>query len=338
MKTNTSLTLDQLRTAGLDEQLTALRGAVTNGLDSDESNIAVVAEPFGCRDRFLDHIEREFPSRTGRVSISNAAIDTLPSFPDTDIVLVDDCQLLYQRDIGGFDTLDEFIEEMASRETVFVTAWNRYAWSYLTAVTALGSLFPHPILIPRLDASQVGELLESYHDDSPTFADVDDTQRVKTLDIELESTTLAGVSVPMPDVRVNPEYILPQSRTDAETDIEAVVYQTIATLSAGTPRVAVDLWERSIRDGTIAPAYVKEVDESLAIDRDTAFVLELVLTNEAIANETIANICPDTHLQQAIQTLRTNNLVTVDQDGIVQLEPTRLYSTVTHLQRRQLVW
>ncbi|ERH02179.1 MAG: hypothetical protein J07HN6_01746 [Halonotius sp. J07HN6] len=336
---DTALTLDRLRTAGLDEQFTALRGAVTNGLDSNESNIAVVAEPFACRDRLLDHIEREFPSRTGRVSISDAASDTLPPFPDTDIVLVDDCQLLYQRDIGGFDTLDVFIEEMASRETVFVTAWNRYAWSYLTAVTALGSLFPDPISIPRLKASQVSELLQSYHDnEQPDFREVDDTQRVKTLDIDVESTTVAGVSVPTPAVRVNREYILPQSRTDEETDIEAVVYQTIATLSAGAPRVAVDLWERSIRDGTIAPAYVKEVDESLDINRDTAFVLELVLTNEAIASETIAAICRDSTPEQAIQTLRTNNLVTVDGDGTVRLEPTRLRSTITHLQRRQLVW
>ncbi len=185
----------------------------------------------------------------------------------------------------------------------------------------------------------MSELLQSYHDnEQPDFREVDDTQRVKTLDIDVESTTVAGVSVPTPAVRVNREYILPQSRTDEETDIEAVVYQTIATLSAGAPRVAVDLWERSIRDGTIAPAYVKEVDESLDINRDTAFVLELVLTNEAIASETIAAICRDSTPEQAIQTLRTNNLVTVDGDGTVRLEPTRLRSTITHLQRRQLVW
>jgi len=51
--------------------------------------------------------------------------------------VIEDCQHLYERRIGGFEALSAFLDELANADVTVVTGWNRYAWVYLAAVQAL---------------------------------------------------------------------------------------------------------------------------------------------------------------------------------------------------------
>ncbi|ACM56582.1 hypothetical protein [Halorubrum lacusprofundi] len=55
--------------------------------------------------------------------------------------MIEDCQHLYERRIGGFEALSAFLDELANADVTVVTGWNRYAWVYLAAVQALDREF-----------------------------------------------------------------------------------------------------------------------------------------------------------------------------------------------------
>lgn len=121
-------------------------------------------------------------------------------------------------------------------------------------------------------------------------------------------------------------------------NVEAVLYQRIAKLSEGGPGVATVLWDRSIRDDRIAPSYVRELNKPLDLTLDEAFVLEVILTNETLSYDALVQTCDDIAVDRALQTLIGQGVITIDETDQIGLEPTRLYSTVEHLKRRQLVW
>lgn len=334
-----SLTVEKLEAAGLEGEFDAVESAVENHLDGGVANIAVVSEPFAGREVFLDYAEQEFGAATGRMRFDEFVTGELPEFPNAEIVLVDNCQYLYQREIGGFDMLKRFLDHIGTREALYVTSWNRYAWAYLTAVTDVDVAFPETIQIPRLDASQVGNLLRAHHGTPlPMFEEAQGTGRMKTLDLDWQRLQIGNRGLPVPMPEFNTEYVFSRFRTDAEVDVEAVVYQRIAQLSEGDPGVATIIWDESVRDDTISPSYLASVDQPIVTSPEEAFLLEVVLTNESIAFEHLAEVCDDIAVQQALQRLITQGVVTLDDQNAVHIEPTRLYSTVEHLTRRQLVW
>ena len=333
------ITVQDLTVAGLDEQFAAIEDAVERYLAGDLSNVAVVSQPFAGREVFLDYAEEEFGAATGRVTFEEVVTGELPEFPVAEIVLVDNCHYLYTREIGGFDVLERFLDRVATLDAMYVTSWNRYAWAYLSAVSNVDDAFPETIEIPRLDAAGVRDLIASYHGTPlPMFVEADEGGRMKTVDLAWESLPLWGDrELPVPRPELQPEYVLSGLRSESDPGIEAAVYRRIARLSEGDPGVAVTIWEQSVRDGKIAPSYVQEVDQPLEIDDDEAFVLEVILTNERIAREQIERICTDIPVEQALGTLLAQGVITID-DGRVGVAPERLYSTVEHLARRQLVW
>jgi hypothetical protein len=334
-----SLTVEDLEAAGLDDQFDAIESAVERHLGGDVANIAVIAEPFAGRDIFLDYAQEEFGAASQRVSIDQLVTDELPEFPNAEIVLVDNCHLLYQRKIGGFDMLEEFLDYIAGRESLYVTSWNRYAWSYLTAVSDVGRAFPERIQIPRLNASQIGDLLKSYHGTPlPMFEEGTTSGRVDTFDLGWRETDIWGRSIHVPAVTFKSEYFLSRFRTDADENVEAVLYQRIAKLSEGDPGVATILWDRSIQDNRIAPNDIQTVDKPLDLTLEESFVLEVILTNETITYDTLVETCEGIAIDRALQTLVGQGVVNIGDTKRIGLEPVRLYSVVEHLKRRQLVW
>lgn len=333
------ISVEDLEAAGVDEQLSMIEKAVENHLEGAHSDLAVVSPPFAGREVLLDYAEDAFGAATARLTLGENVTDALPDLPEAKIVLVDNCHYLYTRQIGGFDLLEAFLDRIVTGDALYVTSWNQYAWTYLSEVANVDVAFPTTVQIPQLNAGQVRKLLSSYHGSAlPEFVEVEDKGRMKTVDIEWTSRPLWGDrQFKVPYLEFNAEYVLSRFADDVELDIEAVVYQQIAQLSVGAPGVATKLWDRSIRDGTIAPSYVQEVDQPLDIDHDEAFVLEVVLTNEEITYSDLEWICSDVSVDRAVQTLRTEGVVSVDGDR-VRIDPERLYSTVNHLAGRQLIW
>jgi hypothetical protein len=323
----------------LDDRFDAIDGAVASHLDGSHSNVAVIAEPFAGSGVLVDYADERFGAASQRVSYDTVVTDSEDlEFPNAEVVLVEGCHNLYTRQIGGYDVLDEFLATVVDRDEMFVTAWNRYAWDYLSAIRDVEHTFPVQVRIPQLDSTAVTELLVNhYGPDLPEFVQTGEGGRVKSIGFSQRPLSVGSrrLSIPMPEL--NLEYITSRSNSDRYSDLQAVVFEKLTYLSDGNPGVAGRLWERSVRDGEIAPAYVEEIDETLVIDDDEAFLLELVLAKGEMSIAALEDVLVNVPVQRSLGTLADKNVLSVS-DGTVGLVPERLYATAEHLRGRQLIW
>jgi hypothetical protein len=335
-----SISVDDLSAAGLGQLFEELEAAVEAHLDDRGTNVAVVAEPFAGREVLLDYAEETFGLAARRVTFDDV-VDELPSFEGHEVVLVDHCQYLYTREVGGFETLDAFLDRAAVSNALFVTSWNRYAWEYLRAVRDVDEVFPTVVEVPPLDAGGTADLLLSnYAATMPEFVETGAAGRVKTLGVGRRTVGLGdgrSVSVPVPEL--NLEYLTSRTLSRAEhvQDTQAVVFDKIARLSNGNPGVATTIWERSLRDGEIAPAYVDARDIDLDVDDDEAFVLEVLLAKDWLSLGALSSILDQLPVQRLVQSLAEQGLVLVEDDS-VSVEPEALHAVDSYLKGRRLVW
>lgn len=317
----------------------AIDDAIAAHLDGTDSNVAVVGEPFAGREVLLEYADEAFGAASQRVSYEDVVADEAAlSFPNAEVIIVDGCHYLYTREIGGYDVLDEFLAEIVERDAMFVTSWNYYAWLYLTQIRDVEHTFPRQVEIPTLNSTEITELLvNNYGPEMPAFVQTGDAGRVKSLNFTTKTVAVGSRSLGVPMPELNLEYITSRSNTDEFGNVEAVVFEKLTYLSDGNPGVAGRLWERSVRDGEIAPAYVEEVAQTLDIDDDEAFLLELILAKGSVGVDTLQKIVVGVPVQRSLGTLANLGVVDIS-EGRVELVPERLYATVDHLRRRQLIW
>lgn len=138
-------------------------------------------------------------------------------------------------------------------------------------------------------------------------------------------TSERSVTVPVP--ALNLEYLTARSDTAAYGDIEAVVFEKLTSLSDGNPGLACRLWERSSRDGEIAPAYVEEGETTLDRNDDQAFLLELMVAKEVLSVPALHDILVTNSKIDAATTIDRGKLDT-DQITIqIDVSQTRSYPT-----------
>jgi hypothetical protein len=302
------------------------------------TNVAVVGDPYVGRSVLLDHFADALDADVHRESL-DGVIEESPSFPGRGAVVVDDCQYLYTREVGGFDALEEFLDRAAVSDRPFVTAWNRYAWRYLTAVRDVSESFTEVVKVPRAEPEGIAALLLSSDETDPEFVETDDEGPVGVVDLEWRELSLPGgrtASVPGPEL--NAEYLTSHalSWSGRMTDAEAVVFQKVARASRGNPGVATAIWERSVRDGTVAPAYVDAGERELQVDEDEAFVLELLLAKGALSIEALSSVLARLPVQRVVQSLADRGHVLINDR--VTLAPGSLRAVVDYLGGRRLVW
>jgi len=336
-----SLSMADLEAAGLDHLFDTLRTALDDHLAGWSPNLAIVSEPFAGRHLLMDFVEETLDTQVQRVALDSVADGELPDLTGQAAVLLDDCHYLYTREIGGFERLDRFLEEISASDALFVTSWNRYAWDYLAAVRDVDDVFSTKVAVPSLTAEQMADLLTSnYAETMPDFVQTGEAGRVKTIGFDQREVGLPGgrsIGLTLPEL--NLEYLASRSlsRDDDVENVEAVVFQKIAQLSNGNPGVATAVWERSIRDGEIAPAYIEEVDMVLDIDDDEAFVLEVLLAKGEMDRSTLDSVLSDIPVHRALQSLAEQNVLQID-EATARIDPEYLYTVDTHLKGRRLIW
>jgi len=340
--TESTIPVDQLRAAGLGDDVEAVAGAVARYLDDGTTtNVAVVSEPFAGREALLDYAEGLLDDAT-RIRLSEAVTDDPPAVPEAGALLVDDCHYLYRRCIDGFDPLERFLERIAASDTFVVTAWNRYSWSYLAGAREVGDSFPVVVELPRLDHDQLRRVIrERFGPALPAFVETDAAGRIKTVAVDRRQVRLVGdlrVDVPVP--ALNGEYLA--TLLADEGRVERVVFEKLQRLSHGNPGIATSLWRAAVRErdgrATIAPADLDDPVAEFAIrDDDRAAVLWAVVANETVSRETLNAVTYDISVDKELQLLAQRGVVTVDGDAVA-ITPGGLHPAVDALERRRFLW
>lgn len=359
--------IEDLRAAGFGDEVERVGTAVAEYLDRGTgTNVAVVAEPYAGRDALLEYAASLVDDEATRVRLAPSAADgEPPTLPDatatadgtqadggaeaagggeTDpdrpgVLVVADCHHLFDRHIDGFATLDAFLDRLALSDPLVVTSWNRHAWRYLDAVRDVGDSFPVTVEVPPLSADQLRTVIESrFGPDLPAVVDTGRAGRIEEVVIERYEADLPGgrtVAVPYPSP--NTAWLAARSVGGAEESLEAVVYEKLRRISGGNPGVAAAVWERSVRDGEIAPAYIEAPATGDEFDDDAAFLLWTLVATESADVDRLDALFQDRPVEAVLQRLVQQDLVTVT-DRTATIDAASLPAAVTVLERRGLAW
>lgn len=335
-----SVPVEDFRAAGLDEQFAAVERAVEAHREGSLSNVAVVAEPFAGRGALLDYGEELLEEETVvRRGFEAPMTDALPEFQDADAYVLDDCHYLFQRTIGGFEAVEAFVDRMARSDALFLTAWNRYAFSYLEAVREIERVFPRVVQVPDFDADQLADVIGSvFGPDLPEYVERGSEGHIKSVEWTRYPIDLpGGRSVGLPVLKPNPEYVKAWASRETEKSTEAVVLEKIRRASGGNLGVAADLWARSVTDGEIATGDVRAPDPTFEMDEGGALLLWMVVSMERVPRATLEETLTDVPVDSVVQHLVERGVVDLDGEAVV-LTPQGFRPAVAELRRRRLLW
>lgn len=303
--------------------------AVVSGASSGP--LAVIGPPFGGREVALDAAA----DRLDAVHVCLAPgddIDTLPAKLGDEPVVIGGCHHLYNRGIGGFAPVGQFLDVLAHVDTPVVTGWNSYAWAYLTAAQRIDREFPVRVEIEPLTAGDIAELVLGRYDEMPRFVPndsvIDGLLSVRRYTLEWRDHTVS-VPVPVPNLAAIVVF-----GGDDEVDPKDVVFERLAVVSDGNAGVATAIWE-SLRDAEIRPSDIVKPETDLDFDREEAFCLRIILAKECVKQSELAEIIDD-GLDRILGRLVREGLVMVEEDTVF-LKPTAVPIAVSETERRRIL-
>ena len=282
--------------------------------DKGAGPVAVVGDPFSGRGYVLDRAVRDLDA--ARVCLDPGdGIDQTRSRINGGPVVIEGCQHLYERRIGGFEELSSFLDDLASIDATVVTGWNRYAWSYLAAVQSLDREFPVTVEVQPLPAERIAELVLNRYDGMPSFV-ADDPERgglVVTTRHEIGWRDWAvSVPVPMPSpVAVRGLF------SEGNLDPKDVTFGRLAAVSNGNLGVATAIWETH-QGSEVRPSDIAAPASDRDLDREEAFCLRIVLAKERVNRVQLAGIVDG--LDRVLGRLSRDGFVAIE-DDVVELVP-----------------
>ena len=94
---------------GFKKEIETVQKVINDYKSGQKFNSAIISEPLAGRTAFINEIEKIIPSEVIKLSFSsiidNKAVFMLPE-KSKRIVIIDNCQFLYTRRIGGFAILN----------------------------------------------------------------------------------------------------------------------------------------------------------------------------------------------------------------------------------------
>lgn len=280
---------------------------------SKRATLAIVAQPWSGRSALLESASYEVSGDATRLSLEPPA-DTPVSVPDSSSLFIENCHYLFHRDIDGFDRLEAFLRESARTETLVLTAWNEYAWQYLTAVTDVEQFVDDVFTLPTLTADDAAIVI---------------SQETGVGDPDEALETYAD-SVDSPE----PENVRSRLQTAIRRRYRGSVVEShldgLVADGAGNPAAICRLFEYRTGYRENGPP------SELSLTYDESYVLWLVFSNERLDEQTLESLT-DESIDGILSTLFRQQLLERD-GGHVMVRPEAFGSVLSHLERRRLVW
>lgn len=330
---------------GFQEEIANIQTAIADFESGHNLNVAIISEPYAGRTALMNEIEMMNLQKVTRFSFSSIVKNKdeiiLPE-QSKRIVLIDDCQFLYMRKIGGFDVLEAFLNMMSNPAILFITTWNLYSWKYLDEVLKIGKIFPVQINLPKFTASQIKEsILSGYKKDEIIFVRDVEFEKEKIINFMKYPVSIKSwkKTINLPYFKINYNFLkLRLLKKDESIASEDIIFEKIHRVSNGNPGVAKIVWQNSLEYPTIKPGRVKDESFDVELDYNEAFILNLILSMKSIKNRDLSEIFgPDFQIEKIIFQLSKQRLIKTE-DGSCIIRPEALKSIVEFLKKSGLVW
>jgi hypothetical protein len=325
-----------------EKELERVHAAIEDYGRESPSHIAIIADPFAGQGMLFSHIREQYAERVVHLplfSVVRSKDFTSGFYGSQDIVLMERCHFLALRRIGGFAMLDVFLDALSTSEKIFITGWNTFSWSYLSAVRHIETFFPNIVHLPRLDSTTLKTLILSQYDRRIEF--IDDTEKKEEPFFAMETAAytlpLAGREITLPVPRINPD-ALRRPQGNGTKDLEDVVFDKINRIAEGNFGVAQRIWEESLDGSTIRLSGIPDAPCAVNLDINEAFLLNIVLSMESISSTDLGEIAgPEINLEQTLYRLTNQGLVEEDR-GFYRVRPEALNCVIAYLRKIRMVW
>ncbi|NYT07094.1 MAG: hypothetical protein GKC05_02395 [Methanomicrobiales archaeon] len=330
--------------AGLPQyqtELEAIEESIRNFEEGRRENIAVISEPFAGRGKLIDEIRKVHADKITSVRFNSTITSSefLSSLREgKDIIILENCHFLVRRKIGGFDQIDAFLRYMASSGQLFITTWNSFAWSYLSAVISINSYFQRVVRLYPLGAEALQSLILSSYPYIIRFAEDRDAARggfsvsMKCIHLRLPFSSTV-YCLPWPDIRV------PHPLKRRKLKGKDLFFKRLADISGGNPGVARRLFELALKSSPeLLVSAPEEPKYTIDLGVSDRFLLSLILTMESVAEDDLSEIAgPDIDVRKSLYLLSSSGLIT-EEDGDYGITPEALKSVVQYLELTRMVW
>lgn len=330
---------------GFLDEIAKIQTAIADFECGQNLNIAIISEPFSGKTTILDAIEKMNPEKVTRLSFSSIVKSKEDiKIPENSkrVVIIDDCNFLYERKIGGFETLEYFLRSVVTSSNIFITTWNLYSWNYLDEVLNIGDIFPVQIKLPKFTKDQVKEsILSKYEANEIKFEEDVEFEKEKVFEPRKFTISIKPLekNINIPYYKLN--YSLLKDRLlkkEERVGIEELIFEKIQRISNGNPGVAKIIWNKSLEYPIIKPSKINDVSFNIDLDYKESFVLFLILSMKSINSDELSEILgPDFQVDKIIFRLTNQGLIAVD-DISCNIKPEALKSNVDFLKKLRLVW
>lgn len=336
---------------GFEEILNSIEAAIEEPDSDRRSNIAIIAEPFSGRSELFHKISLMCGERETKILLNRLVNDE--NFWNVleksgDIVLVDNCHLLYSQKIGGFERLDRFLNA-ASSEKLFITTWNQFSWNYLRFVFPLERVFPVRIELPKLGAAELEKMIMATCERELTFDEEVAPKKKEWMELSEFSVDLGlfkrTLKLPVPRIdyfglesRIK-EKVWPSKQKTEEASVEDKVFQRLRDYSDGNPGVAKAIWNKNVpeAEGVIKPEVIIKPQYKIDLSYDQAFLLYLLLCMETVSIDELKDIVDSSSdVNRFVRELERTDLILFE-NGLLSLMPEALHSIESYLKSVRLV-
>ena len=331
---------------GLEKELQAINEAIERFGDGAPAHIAIVSEPLGGRTTVANEIRRLYGERVSYLPLKFVmSPSSLPDFSSCpgDIILIDNCRLLATRRIGGFDVLDAFLLALISSKKLFITTWNLFSWQYLSAVMNIEAYFTTIIVLTKMDAPELKQMILSRHKPGE-IRFVNDGAAERSMFFSLVHKQvrlpLKGAEVSVPWIKLNFTFMLRRlpRKKRIQISIEDLIFEKINRISRGNPGVAVLLWESSLSDNVISLNSINETTYSIDLDTSESFILTIILSMKSLQEEDlIAIVGSEMDIRRVLYRLVQEGLVRND-DGYYSISAFALQPVAEYLKKTRRLW
>jgi hypothetical protein len=331
---------------GYERELKVITDAIERSGSDAPPHIAIIAEPMGGRTTIVAEIRRLYGDKVYYLPLEFVIKkDTLPDFAClvNDIILIDNCQLLATRDIGGFDVLDTFLRTQITSKKIFITTWNTYSWQYLSSVMNIDAYFPTIVVLGKMDTPVIKQMILTRHKSGEIrFLDEGTAERSMFFSLIHRTVRLPFTStdISVPWIKTNFTVMLsglPRKKR-VQISIEDIIFEKINRIADGNPGVAILLWDASLKDNTISLSAITETQYSISLDTNESFILSVILSMESLhAKDLTAIAGSEMDIERVLYRLVQQDLVR-DSAGYYSIEPFALRQVTDYLKKTRRLW
>lgn len=308
-------------------------------------NVAIIGLPYSGKSTLISAVHDTYKDDTylveyeSQITSKRNLLDYRSSKP---IFLMDGCQYLFSRHIGGFSVLDNFLNDVVTSSSLFITTWNLYAWNYIRRIREVERIFPRTIFIPPLSDTGMRQcILKDYTDAELQFiggVEVELPSFIQTRKHEVHLPfKREPLMIPFPSFSFDRLAFRRQKSEETLSD-EEMVFKKITKMAAGNPGVGKAIWKRSFDYPTVNLKDYQPITFNDPMIRKDAFILGVIAMSGITSKEYLEEVSAlEYDINPILYRLQTLGIIT-EKNGGYQICPEAILGVHDLLRRLRIIW